>query len=101
MLFLPRCDGEEIPLTLVRFFLPSGLANESSMRYIELSTKDRTYCFERSCSTSTPGTSIDDEVASCPKCSRTTCVTCKAPPHSGDCPEDTALQELMEMANNK
>lgn len=108
-LFPPRCDGQEIPLETVRFFLSSEVAEEFDARHDELSTKDRTYCFDRSCSAFIPAPAIGSlpaawtaesgNAASCPKCKKTTCTTCKDPSHSGDCPEDTALMELIETAN--
>lgn len=107
-LFLPRCDGQEIPLALVRFFLSSQLAKEFDAMYNELSTKNRTYCFDRSCSTFIPTATTttsasatnNSDTVQCPKCKKTTCTVCKAPSHSGDCPEDTALLELVETAND-
>lgn len=95
-LFPPRCDGEEIPLSRVRFFLPSELAKEFETKYNELSTKNRTYCHDRSCDTFIPVMSIDNDIATCTKCNKTTCTMCKLPSHTGDCPEDEALQQLLE-----
>jgi hypothetical protein len=100
-LFPPRCDSQEILLRQVRFFLPSDLAKDFEAKYVELSTKNRTYCHDRACMTFIPMESINNEVATCPRCRRTTCTTCKDPSHSGDCPEDTALQQLLETANDQ
>ncbi|KXS96476.1 hypothetical protein AC578_6324 [Pseudocercospora eumusae] len=95
-LFPPRCDGQEIPLRSVRFFLPSQLAKDFDTKYTELSTKNRTYCHDRACETFIPAQSIDNDIATCPSCRKTTCTMCKMPSHSGDCPEDEALQQLLE-----
>lgn len=97
-LFPPRCDHQEIPLSLVRFFLPSDLAKEFEAKYEELSTNNRTYCHDVACQAFI-STKPNQEIATCPKCSKTTCTTCKNPSHSGDCPEDTALQQLLDTAN--
>ena len=98
-LFPPRCDGEAIPLQHVRFFLPPDLAKEFESKSVELSTKNRTYCHERACSAFIPSDAVANDVATCPQCRRTTCVTCKQQSHTGDCPEDRALQQLVETAN--
>ena len=98
-LFPPRCDGQVIPLAQVRLFVPSDLAKEFESKARELSTKNRTYCHEPTCSTFIDGNAINDEVGTCSKCRKTTCVTCKAPSHSGDCPEDTALTQLKQTAD--
>ncbi|KXT08387.1 hypothetical protein AC579_7305 [Pseudocercospora musae] len=95
-LFPPRCDGQEIPLRSVRLFLPSQLAKEFDAKYNELSTKNRTYCHDRACETFIPAQSIENDIAACPRCRKTTCTMCKMPSHSGDCPEDEALQQLLE-----
>lgn len=100
-LFPPRCDGQEIPLGRVRFFLPSQLANEFETKYVELSTKNRTYCHEVTCSAFIPNTAISDDVGTCPKCSKTTCTMCKSASHSGDCPHDSALNQLIDMATDQ
>lgn len=97
-LFPPRCDHQEIPLSLVRVFLPSDLAKEYEAKYEELSTKNRTYCHDRTCQAFI-STKANEEIVTCPKCSKTTCTICKNPSHSGDCPEDTALQQLLDTAN--
>lgn len=98
-LFPPRCCSEPIPLQRVRFFLPSDLAKEFESKYPELNTKNRTYCHDRLCSTFIPAHAIDNDIATCPQCRRTTCTICKQPSHSGDCPRDAALQQLLDLAN--
>ena len=98
-LFPPRCCSEPIPLQRVRFFLPSVLAKEFEAKEPELRTKNRTYCHDRICATFIPIHAIENDVASCPRCERTTCTMCKQPSHSGDCPQDTALQQLLDTAN--
>ncbi|KAK5111178.1 hypothetical protein LTR85_012227 [Meristemomyces frigidus] len=102
-LFPPRCDNEPIPLSLVRIFLPSDLAKRFEMAYPELSAKNRVYCNDPKCSAWIPKTAIaeDTDIGTCMKCERTTCAICKAPSHTGDCPEDTGLQQLVSTANTE
>ncbi|KAI7347763.1 hypothetical protein KC354_g13846 [Hortaea werneckii] len=100
-LFPPRCDGTEIPLNYVRIFLPPDLAKDFEIKYPELSTANRVYCHDPSCAAWIPKSLINDDtnISTCPKCDKTTCAMCKAPSHSGDCPEDEALQQLINIAN--
>lgn len=37
----------------------------------------------------------------CPSCEKTTCTTCKSAAHTGDCLDDTALQQLLDTAGNE
>lgn len=100
-LFPPRCDGAEIPLNHVRIFLPPDLAKDFEVKYPELSTANRVYCHDPNCGAWIPKSLINDDtnISTCPNCDKTTCSMCKAPSHSGDCPEDEALQQLISIAN--
>ncbi|GAB1727524.1 hypothetical protein NU195Hw_g537t1 [Hortaea werneckii] len=100
-LFPPRCDGTEIPLDYVRIFLPPDLAKNFEVKYPELSTANRVYCHDPSCAAWIPKSLINDDtnISTCPTCDKTTCAMCKAPSHSGDCPEDEALQQLINIAH--
>ncbi|RMZ13379.1 hypothetical protein D0862_02334 [Hortaea werneckii] len=100
-LFPPRCDGAEIPLNYVRIFLPPDLAKNFEVKYPELCTANRVYCHDPSCAAWIPKSLINDDrnISTCPTCDKTTCAMCKAPSHSGDCPEDEALQQLINIAN--
>ncbi|KAK5130046.1 hypothetical protein LTR08_002520 [Meristemomyces frigidus] len=102
-LFPPRCDNEPIPLALVRIFLPAELAKRFETMYTELSTKNRVYCHDPKCSAFIPTRAIGEEtdIGTCPRCDKTTCAICKAPSHTGDCPEDTELQQLVSTANTE
>nr|POF06925.1 putative e3 ubiquitin-protein ligase ari4 [Quercus suber] len=99
-LFPPRCDDQEIPLNRVKFFLPTDLAHDFEAKYVELSTKNRIYCHDPHCSTFIPPAESDMAVdwVTCPQCNKTTCTTCKAISHTGDCPDDTTMQQLLETA---
>lgn len=104
-LFPPRCDGQAIPLNQVRFFLPVELAKEFEERSVELSAKNRVYCHDPRCSTfiplPTPVERMEGNWLSCPAFEKTTCTICKAAAHTGDCPDDTALQQLLDTAGNE
>ena len=101
--FPPRCCSQPVPIESVREFLPSELTTRFHEKEIEFNTKNRTYCHVSTCSTFIPpnGNILGDE-ATCPECNSKTCVTCKAMFHEGeDCPEDTATQELIRMADEE
>lgn len=100
-LFPPKCDQQEIPLEWVRLFISGDLAKAFEAKYDELSTKDRTYCHEPTCSTFIPNESFEELIARCPRCRKTTCVECKNPSHAGDCPDDDALRQLIQTADDK
>ncbi|KAK4551389.1 hypothetical protein LTR86_011196 [Recurvomyces mirabilis] len=98
-LFPPRCDGKEIPLAQVRLWLPSKLAKSFESKYAELSTKNRTYCHDPRCNRWIDQAHDDTDVATCATCKKTTCIICKGVSHTGDCPSDSALQQLVDTAN--
>ncbi len=97
-LFPPRCCNQPIPLESCRTSLPSKLAGEFLAKKAEMETPNRTYCHLPTCSTFIPQQFINGEVATCIRCRKTTCVTCKRPSHEGDCPHDPAVQELLRVA---
>ena len=94
--FPPRCDGQEILLDQMRSFLPSQLAKDFEGQNAELSTKNRIYCYEPTCSTFIAAAAIVEDVGTCSRCDKTKCSICKAPSHTGGCPEDIATQRLVE-----
>jgi hypothetical protein len=96
--FPPRCDKQEIPLSLVKDLLPREVKEGFEARYDELSTKVRTYCFESKCAAWIPPADIVGEIGTCPQCKETTCTTCKKPSHTGDCVENQAEQLLHKLA---
>ncbi|KAK3669792.1 hypothetical protein LTR78_010309 [Recurvomyces mirabilis] len=100
-LFPPRCDGKEIPLAQVRLWLPSDLAMRFESKYAELSTKNRTYCHDPRCNQWIDQAYVDHDtdVGTCTACKKTTCIICKGFSHTGDCPDDSALQQLVDTAN--
>lgn len=100
-LFPPRCCRQHIPLGDVRIFLSFELAHSFANKKRELETANRTYCYSPACSTFIPAEAVEDDVATCQTCCRRTCTTCKSAAHNGDCPNDEALQQLLDVATEK
>ncbi|KAF4962841.1 hypothetical protein FSARC_9084 [Fusarium sarcochroum] len=96
-LFPPRCCGQPIPVKQDRWFSPE-LVGQFQAKKLEFDTPNRTYCSKPPCSTFVPPTFIAGDVATCPRCSRRTCIHCKAPYHTGVCQSDTAAQQILQLA---
>ncbi|KAL4787730.1 hypothetical protein BJX76DRAFT_353991 [Aspergillus varians] len=97
-LFPPRCCRQPIAINIARIFLKPGLAKEYEKKKIEFDTPNRTYCYAPECSAFIHPSLINDTVATCPKCAFTTCTQCKGRAHIGDCPNDSAMQQLLDTA---
>ena len=97
-LFPPRCCRQPINVGIARIFLKYDLIQRYEKKKIEFETPNRTYCYTPECSTFINTSHIEDEVATCPNCSRTTCTSCKGRAHLGDCPSDSATQDLLALA---
>lgn len=97
-LFLPRCCGQPIMTSIARIFLKSDLIKDYEKKKIEFETPNRTYRYYSWCSAFIATSNIEDEVASCSDCGRTTCINCKERAHTGDCPNDPSLHLLLETA---
>lgn len=100
-MYPPRCCRQTIPLGDARPLLDQKLVRNFEQKSIEFDTKDRTYCFDPRCSSFIPAEHITDNVAGCPSCGRRTCAICKAAAHRGDCPDDEALQQLLQAADDQ
>ncbi|KFY00532.1 hypothetical protein O988_03272 [Pseudogymnoascus sp. VKM F-3808] len=97
-LFPPRCCGQQIPLDKVRIFLTSELAQAFIEKKIEFETLNKTYCSVQTCSAFIDNSNISGNVGTCHECSSTTCTLCKAAAHNRDeCPNDPALQQILDM----
>lgn len=94
-LFPPRCCREAIPLDSARPFLTRAKATEFKAKSLELSTKDRTYCNDKSCARFIPPDKIEGEKATCEICNLVTCTVCKSLSHEGECPEDPAHETFI------
>ncbi|KAH8838740.1 hypothetical protein MCOR27_011149 [Pyricularia oryzae] len=69
-LFPPRCCNQSIPLDHNRIFLAPDLIGRFYAKKLELETKNRTYCYDPTCSTWVPLTSINKvgSLATCVRC---------------------------------
>jgi hypothetical protein len=98
-LFPPRCCRQQIPIEAVRLFLKSKLVHAYEEKKIEFETPNRTYCSLPTCSAFIRAEQVTGEVGTCPVCNTRTCTVCKAVAHErGDCPKDSALQQVLETA---
>ncbi|KAF5021141.1 hypothetical protein F66182_6841 [Fusarium sp. NRRL 66182] len=97
-LFPPRCCHQPIPIESSNLFFTPQLVGEFKAKKLEFEAKDRTYCSDPTCSTFIPSQLIETETGTCPRCSKKTCVLCKAASHTGVCPKDTASQEVLRIA---
>ncbi|KFZ20941.1 hypothetical protein V502_02968 [Pseudogymnoascus sp. VKM F-4520 (FW-2644)] len=96
--FPPRCCHQQIPIIAVRIFLSSELVQAFERKKIEFETPNRTYCYLPTCSAFINTQDVNGEGAECHECGSMTCTTCKAAAHAGDCPNDAALQQVLETA---
>lgn len=97
-LFPPRCCQQPITMNIARKFLKSDLVHQYEKKKIEHETPNKTYCSSAKCSAFIEPCHIHNEIARCPDCRSTTCTICKERAHTGDCPADTALQQLLDTA---
>lgn len=102
-LYPPRCCRHPMPWEAVRSRLSDRLASNFETRKEELDTNptDRTYCSGPDCQVFIGPDAIVGDLATCPACNRNTCKTCKAAMHDGDCPQDEALQQTLELAREE
>ena len=97
-LYPPRCCRQEIPLASAKVYLDPVLVHTFEQKSIEFKSSDRIYCSQPTCSSFIPTTSIIDERATCAICGWRTCTICKGNTHDGDCPQDIATQQILEVA---
>lgn len=97
-LFPPRCCRQRIIMTNVRMFLKPELVRDFEEKRVEFETANRTYCHSARCSIFIHPRLISDDEATCPKCGLATCTICKGEAHEGDCPKDTDLQHVLDIA---
>ncbi|KAF2140809.1 uncharacterized protein K452DRAFT_359264 [Aplosporella prunicola CBS 121167] len=100
--FPPRCCTQIIPRVTVSRILPAETLSAFEQKQTKLNTPNCTYCHEPSCGAFIPpqkgSSSYTSDVAEYTACGRSTCTTCKASAHVGDCPKDTSLQQLLHAA---
>ncbi|KAF3491330.1 IBR domain-containing protein [Arthroderma uncinatum] len=98
-LFPPRCCRQHVVVETVETLLTTDLIASFKEKKLEFETKDKTYCSSPSCSKFMRPENIEGECASCPHCNTTTCTVCKSAAHDGeDCPKDTVLAEVLNLA---
>jgi hypothetical protein len=98
-LFPPRCCRQSIATgSSIRIFLTGDLIHRYEQKKIEFDTPDRTYCANPLCSAFIRGENITNEQAFCPNCLTSTCTICSKASHTGDRPEDVALQQALDAA---
>jgi hypothetical protein len=97
-LFPPRCCRQPITIGSVEIFLTKELKEKFETKRVEFGTPNRTYCSSKSCSAFLTPDQIEDDIGTCGDCFIRTCVLCKLEAHDGDCPNDTALQSVLELA---
>lgn len=105
-LFPPRCCKTEIPLDIMEPFLTSRQIRTFNEKKVEFGTPNRTYCHDVTCSAFIPPDLLSDilpeQVVTCGKCGKQTCTMCKGAGHElEDCPDDTATQEVIHLAQEK
>ncbi|THV84119.1 hypothetical protein D6D26_10129 [Aureobasidium pullulans] len=97
----PRCCTQTIPLDRVNGGLSRELVETFRAKSIEWEIKDRTYCYNTKCAKFIPPEGIVGNTATCQQCYRRTCPSCKTAAHTGDCPRDAAMEQLLEIAERE
>ncbi|KAI0513282.1 hypothetical protein F5B22DRAFT_247586 [Xylaria bambusicola] len=100
-LFPPRCCKQPIPLDKSQLFLDANVVLQFRQKALELATPNRTYCHNTSCGAFIPRVNDPGTIATCPDCHRETCTMCKGAWHSGDCPNDEHLQQVLQLAREQ
>lgn len=100
-LFPPRCCRQAISLSTANIFLTSEIKKQFGVKKIEFGTPNRTYCSQQACSAFITPDNIRDEVGVCAECLSQTCTVCKGAGHAGECPNDTSLQAVVELAREE
>ncbi|KAI9662989.1 MAG: hypothetical protein M1821_008036 [Bathelium mastoideum] len=104
--FPPRCCGIEIRLPDVRHLLSDEVIQIFEEKAIEFRAPgaERVYCAKPECSAFIPPSRYkkrEDALAQCPQCESTTCTRCKLIAHKGDCPKDSDIDEVLNLAKKK
>lgn len=97
----PKCCSNPIPIEKVDYLLPSALVKSIDSRTAEINSRDRTYCYEESCSTFIADHSIHNGQGFCQKCRKTTCVKCKAKWHFGPCNHGKYFERMLALVESE
>jgi hypothetical protein len=95
-LFPPRCCKVEIDLGQVAGFLTAESIAKYWEKKPEFESTNRTYCSYNRCGTFIRQENIDGDHGYCHKCTKETCVLCKAPSHDDVCSVDTETENIIE-----
>ena len=101
MLSLARCCGHTVPVSLVERFLSSRTADAYQDKFAKLHESNKLYCHVPTCSSLIPATNALFDTVLCPRCGNVTCKLCKGPEHQGECPQDVALQQVLDTAKDQ
>ncbi|KAF7891353.1 uncharacterized protein EAF02_001678 [Botrytis sinoallii] len=99
--FPPRCCNESIAVASVHSFLKADTISAFAKKALEFETPNRIYCSSKSCSAFIHPTRIQSEIASCDECGTQTHTLCKLGVHTGDCPHDTVLMGVLDLARKE
>ena len=102
-LFPPRCCRQSISLISARLYLDAELAERFKEKILEFTSSDRTYCSQPTCSEFIKPANITTatSIGACSNCSIFTCTICKGNAHDGVCPNDTAAQLTLQLAQEE
>ncbi|KAJ5710907.1 hypothetical protein N7488_005063 [Penicillium malachiteum] len=98
-LFPPRCCGKTFPPEFAERVLDHGELNAFDEKANEWKSQNRLYCADATCSRFIPSSSIENEVGTCPGCTKQTHTICGSFVHpDADCPLDPGVQDILQMA---
>ncbi|KUJ06668.1 uncharacterized protein LY89DRAFT_661654 [Mollisia scopiformis] len=97
----PRCCRQPFHIDAMRHFLTPEIISGFHEKQIEFGTTNRIYCSNPTCSTFLYPANITRDRGDCPICLVATCTICKGASHSGDCPQDTGVQQVLALANGE
>jgi len=102
-MFPPRCCKQPFSLDDMRRLLTPELISQYGEKKEEFETVDRTYCSNTSCSTFLYPVNISagENIGIYPVCFTVTCTQCKGIEHLSDCPKDSGMLEVLELAKKE
>ncbi|TVY45975.1 hypothetical protein LSUB1_G000218 [Lachnellula subtilissima] len=102
-MFPPRCCKQPFQINDMRRLLTPELNSQYAEKKIEFETSDRTYCSNPNCSTFLYPVNIakKENIGICPVCFIVTCTMCKGGEHLGDCPKDSGILQVLDLAKKE
>jgi hypothetical protein len=85
----------------MRQFLTPEIISGFHLKKVEYGAINRVYCSNAVCSSFLYPDNIKGDKANCPLCFTSTCTICKSSAHIGDCPQDSALQQVITLATGE